>query len=280
MGTKIDPGGPMIPSTVTTPAAPKPAAPAAAPAPAAPTGWKAPTAAAASAPSTGSTFSAAPQLKVTGKVADQVGNGWPDVVGATKNVFGGLWGKLEQAPGIGNIFKTHGGLPFNPAKVPDSKIVLDRGPRLDAKGLEQAKASGFKGVINLRAENDDDELINNSEKLGLNTLHEKITDNTTPTREQVKQVLDFMHDPANQPCYVHCSAGVGRTGIMVACAEIVDGDGSPQSVEKALEDAVAHGCQLDDQLAFIKSFGEDFINGKVPGYPPPTQQPATTAPTS
>ena len=37
-----------------------------------------------------------------------------------------------------------------------------------------------------------------------------------PSAEQVKQFLDFVQAPANQPVLVHCAQGVRRTGMMAA----------------------------------------------------------------
>ena len=33
----------------------------------------------------------------------------------------------------------------------------------------------------------------------------------------MKDFLDFATNPKNSPCYVHCEAGKGRTGVASAC---------------------------------------------------------------
>jgi protein tyrosine phosphatase (PTP) superfamily phosphohydrolase (DUF442 family) len=214
---------------------------------------------------------ARPELVVHGKVADKIGNGWPDAAHDVVNGLGGFYGYTERVPVLGPLLKAIPVKRKTPEQVPDTRVQLSRGPRLSASDLENLKKQGFKSVVNLRAEDNSDSKNNVKLQLGLNLMHIKVTDNTPPNRAEVIDFLDYIHAPENQPAYVHCSAGKGRTGVFVACAEIVDGDGTPASVEKALEEAVRHGCVEDDQLAFVKKFGEDFINGRIPEFPPPAR---------
>jgi hypothetical protein len=96
-------------------------------------------------------------------------------------------------------------------------------------------------------------------------------------KDEMMGVVKFMNDPKNQPCYVHCEAGKGRTSTAVACYEMAV---MGKRVEAALEEAKAHGCTQPEQLAFIKSFGESLLNGNMPGYPlkPMTGDTVTVAP--
>ena len=99
---------------------------------------------------------------------------------------------------------------------------------------------------------------------GLNTFNVKILDNSAPTQKQVKQFLDFATNPRNSPCYVHCQAGKGRTGVAVAAYRMAV-EGWPP--EKAIAEAKKYGCALPDQLEFLQKFGADLSKGKIEGYP-------------
>lgn len=140
---------------------------------------------------------------------------------------------------------------------------LTRGSRIeDSKGYQQLAEQGFKGVVDLTLEGTNDAKL--APAAGLHTLNVPILDNDAPTTDQMKAFLDFATAPENQPCYVHCEAGKGRTGVAVACYQMaVEG----MSVDEALADAKKHGLAVPDQLDFIRQFGAQLAQGQVPGYP-------------
>lgn len=139
---------------------------------------------------------------------------------------------------------------------------LTRGSRLEDGAMEGLKAKGFKGVVNLCAENDFD--AKPAARNGLNALHLEIIDNTAPTQAQMKRFLDFATSPANQPCYVHCEAGKGRTGVATACYRMAV-EGWP--LEKALAEGKSFGLALPEQIDFLEQFSKDLQAGKIAGYP-------------
>ena len=157
-----------------------------------------------------------------------------------------------------------------PVKAYQFKITetLTRGSRLDDKGLRDLKTRGFKGVVNLCREYDDSDKVR---KAGLVPLHLAILDNTAPADSQMVQFLDFAHDPAHQPTYVHCEAGKGRTGCAVASYRMAI---QKWSDAQALEDAKKFGLQLDKQIAFVKSFYAALRAVKYPPYPIGSAPPA------
>src|SRR5436190_428795 len=59
-----------------------------------------------------------------------------------------------------------------------------------------------------------------------------------PNPAQVKQFLDVVTDPANQPVYVHCQYGRDRTGAMCAVYRM---EASGWTREEALEEMHAFG---------------------------------------
>jgi len=145
------------------------------------------------------------------------------------------------------------------AKVDDH---LTRGSRLSDQDISRLHTQGYKSVVNLCMENDDDTA--RARALGMSSQHLAILDNTAPTQAQAKQFLDFVTNPANQPAYVHCEAGKGRTGVMTAVYRMaVDG----YSPEAAIAEGKQMGLQLPDQLQFLQQFGADLRAGKIAGYP-------------
>src|SRR5260370_20588910 len=127
-------------------------------------------------------------------------------------------------------------------KVTDT---LTRGSRLDEAGLADLKKRGFKGVVNLCKEYDDSDKV---KAAGLIPLHLPILDNTAPPEAMMKQFLDFTNDPANQPTYVHCEAGMCRTGGSLACCRMgMQG----WTADQAVEDGKKFGLQLESQITFL-----------------------------
>ena len=98
---------------------------------------------------------------------------------------------------------------------------LFRSPQPDFEALIDLKSKGFRSLINLREEAVESEFF--ARQLGMNYLHLSIVDWQIPTADQVRTFLDFVEQPDNQPALVHCAAGVGRTGTMVACYRIAKG---------------------------------------------------------
>lgn len=140
--------------------------------------------------------------------------------------------------------------------------TLTRGSRLEtAQDYEALKAQGFKAVIDLTKEGTADEKY--AEAKGLKLLRVPILDNAHPTMAQMKTFLDFVSRPENQPAYVHCEAGKGRTGVAVACYRMaIQG----WTLDQAMADAKKYGLSLPNQVQFLRQFDAALTAGQIPGY--------------
>lgn len=137
--------------------------------------------------------------------------------------------------------------------------TLWRGSRRSPADIKALKACGFGLIVNLCKENDDD--AEPGLAFGLKTLHIPIYDNQAPTVAQMVAFLHAVSQPANQPAFVHCEAGKGRTGVAVACYRIaVQG----WNVDSAVKEAKEKGMAIEEQEEFLREqFGPLFLTGKI-----------------
>lgn len=104
------------------------------------------------------------------------------------------------------------------------KGVLYRGAQPSKAGLQWLAKKGVKAIVNLREVGREDEYgytdFNRKEEkrmceeLGIKYVEIDIKDRTLPTQEDVHKYLDNFDSKETQPVFIHCAAGVGRTGIM------------------------------------------------------------------
>lgn len=138
-----------------------------------------------------------------------------------------------------------------PVEVNNFRVVDDRvwrGGAPGTAGYESLAAHGVKTIVDLRAEEyvQVDEAALNA--LGMRLVRIPIRDGQTPTPDEVSRFLSAVNN-SDGPTFVHCGAGVGRTGTMVAAYRVAMG----QSNMAALKGNLSVGPPSLEQIAFAAS---------------------------
>lgn len=126
----------------------------------------------------------------------------------------------------------------------DDKLL--RGSRPSEDAYRDLAAAGVTTVVDLRAEEWVEQPMPLLDRLGIDLVHIPMRDGQTPTDAQVDRFLAAVRNSAGK-VYVHCMAGVGRTGTMVA-AYLVEERGMDEV--SALRMNMAVGPPSLEQIAF------------------------------
>jgi protein-tyrosine phosphatase len=110
----------------------------------------------------------------------------------------------------------------------DTEGHLWRGAAPSPAGYRELARLGFTTVVDLRAEDLSAAQLDSPEKAGLNLVRMPIRDGQTPKPEQVRRFLDVVAG-THGTVFVHCGAGVGRTGTMAAAYLVRTGEESSQA---------------------------------------------------
>lgn len=126
-----------------------------------------------------------------------------------------------------------------------------RGARPSPAGYEQLAASGVTTVVDLRSESNATESHNAAKDAGLDVVHLPVRDGQIPTRAEVDTFLDTVRH-ADGIVFLHCGAGVGRTGSMAAAYLVASGQATPT---EALRRNLAIGPPSLEQIAYVQGLG-------------------------
>lgn len=130
-------------------------------------------------------------------------------------------------------------------QVVDEKVW--RGSHPKDVTFEDLAKRGVTTVVDLRAEHWVDEDDARLRKLGITRFNIPMRDGQAPTEAQVAQFLSIIeHAPGK--VYVHCMAGVGRTGAMVGAYLVATGQ---EDAAGALRRNLSVGPPSLEQVAFV-----------------------------
>jgi hypothetical protein len=144
-------------------------------------------------------------------------------------------------------------LPISNFEMVDGKLW--RGAAPDTRGYRALAKHGVRTIVDLRAEDGivvDEGLLNS---LGIRLVRIPMRDGQSPSRSQAKQFLDVVTRSPGL-VFVHCGAGVGRTGTMVAFYLVATGQVNGR---EAMRRNLEIGPPSLEQLAYASALKGDNV---------------------
>jgi atypical dual specificity phosphatase len=94
--------------------------------------------------------------------------------------------------------------------------------------IEFLKAQGIGAIVSVTERPLDERIVRS---LGLQYLHLQVPDYGAPTIQQIERFLSFLEaGETDGAVVVHCYAGQGRTGSLLACALVHLGLGAEEAI--------------------------------------------------
>ncbi|MGE0491839.1 MAG: dual specificity protein phosphatase family protein [Vulcanimicrobiota bacterium] len=136
---------------------------------------------------------------------------------------------------------------------------LYRGGQPTSEGVDWLVAHGITHEVDLRGSDADNQwLPTNWKNMQRHSI--PVADYQAPTFGQVEEFVQLINDPAHRPVFVHCKAGVGRTGVMIACWRITRGATAEEAIEKERINSY-HGTLAQED--FVRQFEQFWLSRRA-----------------
>jgi atypical dual specificity phosphatase len=138
---------------------------------------------------------------------------------------------------IGDMYrKMHGMVSDRPTNFSwvEGKVLAGSGLPVTKNEIDWLAAQGIKSIVTIREEPLPKEWINND----IGYLHLPVDDFDAPVPEDIDHTISYIEQEvaAGRPVLVHCAAGKGRTGVILAAYLVkAKGMGAAASIDKIRE---------------------------------------------
>ncbi|MEM2088188.1 MAG: dual specificity protein phosphatase family protein [Thermoproteota archaeon] len=132
----------------------------------------------------------------------------------------------------------------------------------DPEDISLWKKEGIKAVVILAESHEIMRYWMNVEKYfevlrsrGMKYLHSPIKDFHAPSLEQLKKVVEWIDNKVenNEPVLIHCHAGIGRTGTVIAAYLVEKGHDATQAIRK-VKRKIPLAFEVEAQAAIIHEY--------------------------
>ena len=152
----------------------------------------------------------------------------------------------EALPGVDNL------------QIVDDKLW--RGAAPTTEGYRALATAGTTTVVDLRAEDGLERDARTVTDLGMKLVRLPVRDGQVPSDDKIEAFLAATQEPGAK-VFVHCGAGVGRTGAMVGAYLVANGESNGAG---ALRRNLAVGPPSLEQVAFVAKLNGDELDRPNP----------------
>lgn len=130
------------------------------------------------------------------------------------------------------------------------------------EALEELKSRGIGAIVSLDESGLPLYLIADHD---LHHLHLPVPDFGVPSLEQARQFVEFVNKEleTGRKVAVHCGAGYGRTGTMLACYLVSQGIAADQAIAQ-VRSRRPGSIETYEQQEFVRLFGEQLSHEEPP----------------
>ena len=126
--------------------------------------------------------------------------------------------------------------------------------------LARVREQGIAALVSLTLEPPAPQAI---QAAGLEPLHLPVPDFAAPTAEQIDQFVAFAREriQAGRAVGVHCGAGLGRTGTLLACYLVALGEDAEEAID-SVRRIRPRSIETPEQEACVRDYARRLRNGR------------------
>jgi atypical dual specificity phosphatase len=138
--------------------------------------------------------------------------------------------------------------------VIDDKLAGSRGPR-SIQDLISLKQQGVGALVRLVESDEAWVTTRDAREAGLEDYNEPVPDSTAPTQAQIDKIIAHIDSRLEHaiPVGISCNAGIGRSGVILACYLVHIGLTAKEAIELVRRKR-GRGPEVPEQIAAIQDY--------------------------